>query len=418
MISKVTQIVMLSVICTSIMCRSTIATTVPFIEDFNTASSDWRGADGTEVLVIMAEGGPDGSAYISETFNFFGSSEGDTPVIFRAQDEFGSSAGAFEGDWINDGVASFSLFIRHDALVPLTFFARFASPFNYPGATAINFAPVQPNAWTKFSFHIDPNNPQFISFEGSDFNSVFSNIGHIQLGFYVPLELAGLDSDYTFDLDNAMIAPNRDAFYFVEPRFWNVGEPNSTYQQWDMFTSTMNNKPDVGRLANPNDLPDPNLNVYPPAFVSSSANFYSFSGNYSISVDVYNHGRSLGTGEPNGYGTHVIIQTAATINDDPNLGGPSGVLPESVEIVDFNDVCIKGGSNSEVLRISEIYRGKVASSWGDVTQQELIWEFFLPDHTADFHVRMESIVHSMFREIRIDTMLADKAYQITPLFVP
>ena len=210
------------------------------------------------------------------------------------------------------------------------------------------------------------------------------------------------------------VASAQDAVYFVDPNFWNVGDPNSTYQEWDVFTSTTGNNPDVGHITNPYGLTDPNLSVYPPGFVSGSANFYSFNGDYGISVDGYNHGGSSGAGAPAGYGTHVIVQTAATINGDPNVGGPASVFSDSVQIVDFSDASIGGGSNTDALRVQEIWRGIVPSSWGDVTQQEMIWEFFLPNYTGDFRVRLDNIVHCMFLQARIDSMIASEAYDITP----
>jgi hypothetical protein len=385
-------------------------------EDFDTGPADWRDSAGAAVLNHVAAGGPDGGAYASGTFNFAGSSGGATPVIFRAQDEFGSSGGLFEGNWISDGVISFSVFVRHNASVALTFFVRFAGPANYPGGTAVNFAPVKPDTWTRISFLIDPNNSQFIGFEGTDFSRVFSDIGHVQIGVNVPQVLAGVDSVCIFDVDKAVLElpVAQDALYFVVPNSWDIGDSDSTYQEWDVFVGTANNKPDLGHVSNPASLPDPNLHVYPPGFVSSSANFYSFNGDYNISVDIYNHGGSSGAGAPAAYGTHVIVQTAATVNDDPNAGGPASVLVDSVEITDFNDAPIGGGSSGEALRVNEIWRGVVPSSWGDVSQQELIWEFFLPDYTGDFRVRMDNIVHSMFKQIRIDNRLATSAYAITP----
>jgi hypothetical protein len=185
------------------------AATVPFTESFDAGSADWFDASGGSPLSWNPAGGEDG-AFASSTFNFVGSAEGDTPVLFRAQDEFGaagSSGGAFIGDWISDGVTTFSAFVRHDANVPLTIFTRFSSPFNFPGAVAIQFAPVSPDTWTEITVPIDANNPQFVTFEGTDFGTVFGNIGHVQIGVSVPAELAGVDQAFTFGVDTASIVP-------------------------------------------------------------------------------------------------------------------------------------------------------------------------------------------------------------------
>ncbi len=413
---KISPSVILLVVAVLVHCLSAQGGTLRLTEDFDTGPADWRDGTGTGVLNHVAAGGPDGGAYASGTFNFAGSSGGATPVIFRAQDEFGSSGGLFEGNWVSDGVMSFSVFVRHNASAALTFFVRFAGPFNYPGATAVDFASVQPDTWTRISFLIDPNNSQFIGFEGTDFNRVFSDIGHVQIGVNVPQALAGIESVFTFDVDKATLELPlaQDAVYFVDPNSWDIGDPGSTYQEWDVLVGMMDNKPDLGQVSNPASLPLPSLRVYPPGFVSSTANFYSFSGNYGVSVDIYNHGGSSGAGAPAGYGTHVIVQTAATVNRDPNDGGPASVLIDSVQITDFNDAPIVGGGSAEALRVNEIWRGLVPSSRGNVSQQELIWEFFLPDYTGDFRVRMDNIVHSMFKQIRIDSRLAATAYAITP----
>lgn len=182
------------------------AAVVPFTEDFAHDSANWRDAVGLSDLGWQATGGPDGGSYAFGTFNFVHSNENDTPAILRAQDEWNSSNNAFVGDWLADGVTQFSMMVRHDAPVPLTFFTRFASPANFPGAAGVAFVPVMPNTWTQVSFDIDPNNPAIVT-EGVPFQDVFSNIGHVQIGVMVPADLAGLDQVFTFDVDKVSIVP-------------------------------------------------------------------------------------------------------------------------------------------------------------------------------------------------------------------
>ena len=105
------------------------------------------------------------------------------------------------------GVTEVSFDIRHDAPVPLTFFTRFTSQNNFPGAVALNFIPVLPNTWTTITIAITPMNPQFITFEGSDFATVFGQVQAIQFGVDVPLPLAGLDQAFNFDIDNFAMMP-------------------------------------------------------------------------------------------------------------------------------------------------------------------------------------------------------------------
>lgn len=192
-----------TVLCTSFVAR---AATVPFTETFSADAANWRNAGGTANVDWTATGGAgDGGAFANTTFNFVGSAANDTPILFRGQDEFGSSGGSFVGDWVTGGVTGFGASVRHDAGVPLNFFVRFASPANFPGANNVFFVPVQSGTWTDL-FAALPN--QSLIFEGPlTYNQVFSNIGHVQIGVSVPGALAGADAGVRFDLDNVSIVP-------------------------------------------------------------------------------------------------------------------------------------------------------------------------------------------------------------------
>ncbi len=135
-------------------------------------------------------------------------------VLFRGNGSAGASGAAFSGNWIADGVSQFSVDVRHNSQVPLSFFARFASPFNFPGATAVRFQPVLANQWTTLTFNIADNPafgaPNFVTFEGSSFDGVFSNIGRVQVGVSIP---DGFENNpalangvFTFDMDNASVS--------------------------------------------------------------------------------------------------------------------------------------------------------------------------------------------------------------------
>jgi hypothetical protein len=181
------------------------AVIVPFTEDFVNGVASWRDTTGTNLLTWQPAGGSDGGAFATGSFNFVNQAAGATPVVFRGNSD--ASGGAFVGNWISAGVTQAGYVVRHDAGVPLTFFARFANPNNFPGATAIVFAPVPSGVWTPLTFAIDPASPQFISFETTDFNTVFSSIGRLQFGVSVPASLAGVDRAVSFDLDNVSIVP-------------------------------------------------------------------------------------------------------------------------------------------------------------------------------------------------------------------
>ena len=192
-------------VATTVLASEVRAATVPFTETFNAGSANWFDSPGTAPLAWNVFGGPDESPFASTTFNFVNSAANDTPVLFRAQDEFGSSGGAFVGNWVTDGVTGFNASVRHNAGVPLNFFVRFASPSNFPGANHVFFIPVPSGAWTPLSAALP--NPNLI-FEGPlTYAQVFGNIGHVQLGVSVPQGLAGVNAPFSFDLDNVGIVP-------------------------------------------------------------------------------------------------------------------------------------------------------------------------------------------------------------------
>lgn len=183
-----------------------LAATVPFTETFSAGASNWRNATGTADVNWSAAGGAgDNGGFVNTNFGFSASAANDTPILFRGQDEFGSSGGAFVGDWVTGGVTGFAASVRHDAGVPLNFFVRFAGPANFPGANNVFFVPVQSGVWTNL-FAPLPNGS--LIFEGPfSYGDVFSNIGHVQMGFSVPSSLAGSEVSARFDIDNVSIVP-------------------------------------------------------------------------------------------------------------------------------------------------------------------------------------------------------------------
>jgi len=201
------RIVILFVVA-GVMTTQALAQVTPYVEDFSTDNANWFDSSDLAGVDWVAAGGPDGGAFVQTSFNFVNSVPGPQgPVLFRAEDEHNSSNGAFEGNWITSGITEYRMFVRHTATVPVNFFTRFSSAANFPGATAVAFAPVIPFAWTEVVIPISPLNPQFVSFEGSDFNTVFSSIGHVQVGVAVPADLAGVDQSFNFQLDKAAVIP-------------------------------------------------------------------------------------------------------------------------------------------------------------------------------------------------------------------
>lgn len=189
------------------------AVTLPFEEEFAMDAADWKNSSSAD-LTYVATGGSDGGGFVSTTFAF-ASTGSNTPVLFRGQDGFDSSGDAFVGDWITENVTTLRAFVRHNAPQSLNFFSRFASPLSFPGAVAVDFSPVPPGVWTQIELQTTSSSPQFVSFEGSDFATVFSDIGNVQIGASRPDSLETDVTIYTFDLDQVTIVP--------EPSSWFLG---------------------------------------------------------------------------------------------------------------------------------------------------------------------------------------------------
>ena len=172
-----------------------------FTEDFADAANWLTG--GFTALNEVASGGPDGSSYVSLDAAFNNIGQG---TILRGHSGFGASGGAFASNWIDDEIIELSAFVRHNAPLPLNYFARLASPNNFPAAGVVSFVPVLPNTWTEITFNVLSNSPQIVTFEGSDYNTVFSNIGNVQLAVSVPDGFEMNPTNYTFDFDKVSIA--------------------------------------------------------------------------------------------------------------------------------------------------------------------------------------------------------------------
>lgn len=203
--STVVKVWSLTIVSLTAISSTATATIVPFTEMFTENSSNWFNGSGTAAANWSPAGGPDGSAFASSTGSFLTVNTNDPILFFRAQDEFGSSNGAFVGNWVADGVTQFSAWVRHDTGVPLNFFVRFASPNNFPGANQVFVVPVDSGMWTQLTAPLP--NPTLI-FEGPfTYGQVFSNIGHVQVGVITPAALAGMDQTFVFDLDDVSIVP-------------------------------------------------------------------------------------------------------------------------------------------------------------------------------------------------------------------
>ncbi len=203
-----------------VVCATTAqAVTVPFTETFATDNANWSIGNSTTYAAATwnATGGPSNGTFISR----LGSGTGGPfsgPVIFRGQDNFNSSGDAFVGDWIADGVGVFSIDYFHDHSSALNVSIRFASPLNDPGASSVNFL-VDPGTWTTLTVPIVDSTSSFQTYgslgtvpNATSFNTIFSDIGNIQLSLPIGTDLPGV----TFGLANPSIAA------VPEPGTWAV----------------------------------------------------------------------------------------------------------------------------------------------------------------------------------------------------
>lgn len=184
------------------MAGSAMAVINPFTETFSSSAANWSSSSAFTPLTYFGSGGPDGSGYASVNYSFANNLPGDQPLVFRGQSNFGSSGNAFVGNWIAAGVTQFSFSVRHTSTAPMAFFARFA-PAAGPGAVAVFNTAAVAGEWTTYSVSIAPATP-FV-YEGTNFNTAFSNVARVQIGVLVDDAVAG--RTVTLDIDNVGIIP-------------------------------------------------------------------------------------------------------------------------------------------------------------------------------------------------------------------
>lgn len=174
------------------------AAIVPFTETFAADSANWTGPSGTATW--------NATGHILADVNVNSASFG-VAIGLRGQAMNNASGGAFVGNWITDGVTALSFDVRHDAPLPLSFGARLALPVNFPGAIGLDFVPKPAGVWSTVTIPINAGYAGWVSFEGSDFATIFSYIGNVQLLFSVPAALAGTGTIVRMEADNVRIVP-------------------------------------------------------------------------------------------------------------------------------------------------------------------------------------------------------------------
>jgi hypothetical protein len=158
---------------------------------------------------------------------------------------------------------------------------------------------------------------------------------------------------------------------FVTPAF--RGEANTTYQQWNFFTTATDAEPDVG-VSNPNGTPTLSSAL---GGILGSGNIYAFGAVDTITVDIP-------LADLAGYTTKVIVQTrtqGSEINyPTMNIGG---ISPTDSE---------------------ELSRTPLGGFGGDLV--DYYYEFDLPTN-GSFTLSFNGIEHMSFDAIVIDTLAVE-----------
>jgi len=184
------------------------ASIVGFNESFTANSANWRNSNGSADLAWFATGGPTDGTFARSTFNLSATTVGGfPPTVIRAASSYGSSSGAYVGNWITAGVTGVNFMFRHNLTEAVSVTGRFATPINTPGASTVSTITVLANTWTRISFDLREGSSDIISLGGGTYAAIFSNIGNMQFGFTVPASLAGQNVNGNFDITDFNIVP-------------------------------------------------------------------------------------------------------------------------------------------------------------------------------------------------------------------
>ncbi len=201
--------------------------------------------------------------------------------------------------------------------------------------------------------------------------------------------------------------PTMAAFNFQEPTEWTVGDSGSTSNHWQaslIAPFSNSNSPPTSSTVEPAIGTPSGMGVQFPGFVATSGGYYSFDGDYWITADIYNHGGSASTDPQfaSGYNTRVLIQTSSTTSPDY---GNASVFVDKIEIVDLAGQPLTGGTNAELIGVTQLFLDEVETPFGLADLEELSFEFLLPEYSGDFKVRFSMAIHASFQDLRVDTLL-------------
>jgi Dockerin type I domain len=182
----------------------------------------------------------------------------------------------------------------------------------------------------------------------------------------------------------AVLPAQRSLADFDLPAGWARGATDTTYQQWDIFTSADGNPPnlpDVG-LFNPNAPGGAGLNVFDSSgtsLITSDSNIYSFAAPTDMHVVVPNYG--LGSK----YTTVLLVQTRT-------LGSE----------IEYADAAI-GTTHPAVTQ--ELLRQPLAGPFGETFTVDTAFTWVLPGNAASYQIDLPASASSMsFDRVAVDTL--------------
>jgi hypothetical protein len=183
-----------------------------------------------------------------------------------------------------------------------------------------------------------------------------------------------------------LVAQSAFAVAFTTPADWTRGDPNSTYQHWDAFSASFGATPDVAN-SNPNGTAT--AGVTPPGLLTSSSNYYSFGGPFSVLLDVPDYNLAS-------HRTLVMLQVATEGNELlPGTLFANAVAPHYSE---------------------ELFRGTVTSPFGPVERVETLFLFGI-ETAANFSLQLGANIHASVVEVAVDTFASPIPEPTTALMV-
>lgn len=237
---------------------------------------------------------------------------------------------------------------------------------------------------------------------------------------YVPV----LDSGTTYGFSSLGTADVTNT-----SNLWTVGDLHTTKQEYtDLYARRVGTTAPSNASVNVDSvngfvhdgsatLSTPTLVSHLPGYVTGSGNLYSFSGDYGAHLNVANYG---GSDNSRAGGTLVVLQMSAGINPDItvdkagtgseySVGAPTGSYgngydPLGIVFKQQNGSALPQGA--EIISFGVNYASEgVASSFGEVPWQELLWTVWLPEWTGDFRVDFGIAVHAAYSSARVDTAI-------------